>query len=1446
MSRSRSNRFRRAGFEVLEDRRMLSFGLTTSTNAYSIDTGAGLVFSIARTTANSADVGDLTSATLNGTQLEAPYSYESRYSHYESGLSSSTVVTATTDPNGNWIVIACNDANGYGVTQYYMARKGYDNIYMATYAPGPNSPSPGEMRFIMYTNPSVLTNIPAPSNNNGNDGAIESSDVFGHADGTTTSKYYGEYEAIDTQTYGDTGSGIGVFMNIGNRETSSGGPFFKDIDFQSNELYTYTFSGHSQTEAFRPGLKGPYALMFTTSTATPAAPDYSWIDSSGLGSYITGYVGASGRGTLSGAASGVPGSLQATVAISNTADQYWALPDPATGAYTITGILAGTYTETLYQGELAVGTKTVTITAGQTTSADIVDTFYTPANPVFSIGTWDGTPLGFLNADLIADMHPTDVRMSPWAANSSGLTNFTVGADPVSDWPMAEWHTETGGTQNGVTTYEDTDNRITFTLTAAQAATAQTLRIGLTRLDQGRPTIGVNSGAWSSAVPSIFSYPNSRGLTTGNWRGYNCLYTFNIPSSALVAGANTIDIYCTSGSTGTIYSGYQIYDAIDLVPTSSVSPPAIDTVTIVPGSATVGAGGTATFAAVVKDSTGAVVTANINWSAVNGTIDPNGVYHAPATAGTDTITATASFTGTAGYVTTSTSSQAFTGIISGTGATTINILANPIPSGIYAATPTMAVGTSQQLYLADQNGAPLATRPPATWSASAGSITATGVYTAPASPISSVTITAQTASGTFTYYLAVTDPLAWYKADESSGTTLADATAGGHTAMLTTTYGFVSGLSGNAVQLTGGYASLPAGIVSGVNNFTIAAWVKADSLSNWARIFDFGTGVTDYMFLTPDAGTTNALRFAITTSGGGGEQQLNGPTLTTGTWYHLAVVLSGNTGTLYVNGAAVATNTGMTLHPSSLGSTTLNYLGKSQFSSDPSFKGTIDDFRIYSRALSATEISALAKPNVVTAAASSASPVTGVSTTLSVLGTDQSLGESALTYTWATTGTPPAAVSFSVNGTNAAKSAVATFTNAGTYGFQVTISDALGNSTTSSLSVTVQHMPQSASISPATASISAGDSQQFTLMGQDQFGQGYTITDPSVSWQLTGPGSLSGSSGLYTPPYAAALATIQGTYGTFVISPATVTVSGQAQWNASADAAWNAGGSWKDSVTGSPIAAPGTRSIAGDTLLFASATGPVARLDGANPVLAGITFNNAATSYTIAQGAGGSLTMQGGNGATVSVLAGSHTISAPVHLASGTTINLAAATILTVSGSIDGSARLTKTGGGTIYLSGTNSYAGGTVVSAGTLVVSTASALPYGSSLCVGASVSQFLAPATALASTAAAAGAVAIAKTAGTVVAGPSPATAGMPAATNSAAQSKTMPPTRPGPGTIADAALLRHLCRQTAYAAFAVGVDGKRTSLRAVDHRISIDLVGDAKMAPPVLVEDRKNRTF
>jgi hypothetical protein len=152
---------------------------------------------------------------------------------------------------------------------------------------------------------------------------------------------------------------------------------------------------------------------------------------------------------------------------------------------------------------------------------------------------------------------------------------------------------------------------------------------------------------------------------------------------------------------------------------------------------------------------------------------------------------------------------------------------------------------------------------------------------------------------------------------------------------------------------------LPGGILSGLTSFSICAWVNLNAANGtWSRIFDFGTGTTTYMFLTPSS-TAGTLRFSITTGGSTQEQQVNTPSPATGSWQQVAVTLAANTGTLYVNGVAVAQNTGMTLNPASLGTTTQDWLGRSEFNGDPYLNGQIDNVRIYDRALSATEVQTL-------------------------------------------------------------------------------------------------------------------------------------------------------------------------------------------------------------------------------------------------------------------------------------------------------------------------------------------------------------------------------------------------------------------------------------------------------------------------------------------------------
>ncbi len=162
---------------------------------------------------------------------------------------------------------------------------------------------------------------------------------------------------------------------------------------------------------------------------------------------------------------------------------------------------------------------------------------------------------------------------------------------------------------------------------------------------------------------------------------------------------------------------------------------------------------------------------------------------------------------------------------------------------------------------------------------------------------------------------------------------------------------------GHVLNLNGTtqYVLLPAPVA---NASTFAAWVKWNGGAIWQRVFDFGTGTTNYFFLTPRS-SAGTMRFAITINGNGSEQQINAPSaLPTNSWCHVAVTLDGAKGLLYLNGIPVATNNNLTIRPWQTLART-NYIGHSQFA-DPLFGGEISSFRIFGRALSGAEIKDLA------------------------------------------------------------------------------------------------------------------------------------------------------------------------------------------------------------------------------------------------------------------------------------------------------------------------------------------------------------------------------------------------------------------------------------------------------------------------------------------------------
>ena len=106
----------------------------------------------------------------------------------------------------------------------------------------------------------------------------------------------------------------------------------------------------------------------------------------------------------------------------------------------------------------------------------------------------------------------------------------------------------------------------------------------------------------------------------------------------------------------------------------------------------------------------------------------------------------------------------------------------------------------------------------------------------------------------------------------------------------------VAGKFGNALPFDGASTQavqLPNGIVSGLHDFTVSAWVNPQATPTWSRIFDFGSGTGVYMFLATSAGSTP--RFALTINGNaaGAEQVINAPSpLPLGQWTHIAVTLS--------------------------------------------------------------------------------------------------------------------------------------------------------------------------------------------------------------------------------------------------------------------------------------------------------------------------------------------------------------------------------------------------------------------------------------------------------------------------------------------------------------------------------------------------------------------------
>ncbi|MCX5257258.1 family 43 glycosylhydrolase [Streptomyces canus] len=217
----------------------------------------------------------------------------------------------------------------------------------------------------------------------------------------------------------------------------------------------------------------------------------------------------------------------------------------------------------------------------------------------------------------------------------------------------------------------------------------------------------------------------------------------------------------------------------------------------------------------------------------------------------------------------------------------------------------------------------------------------------------------------------VTEGLAlWYKLDGASGTTVTDASGNGRDGTVNGTADWSDPAQGLAFNGSDTSIKVPDDVMKGMDSITVSTDVLIDSAQT-TPYFVYGLGNSSggngngYLFATG-----NSLRTSIATGNWSTEQTTkpsDSHNLTRAVWKQLTYTQTGNTGVLYEDGVEVGRNTAVTITPGAIGSgtTTANYIGKSVYSGDKLFKGRIRDFRVYDRALAASEVEQLSLPVAV-------------------------------------------------------------------------------------------------------------------------------------------------------------------------------------------------------------------------------------------------------------------------------------------------------------------------------------------------------------------------------------------------------------------------------------------------------------------------------------------------
>jgi hypothetical protein len=219
----------------------------------------------------------------------------------------------------------------------------------------------------------------------------------------------------------------------------------------------------------------------------------------------------------------------------------------------------------------------------------------------------------------------------------------------------------------------------------------------------------------------------------------------------------------------------------------------------------------------------------------------------------------------------------------------------------------------------------------------------------------------------------------WWKFNDGSGTSAVDSSGNGNTGTTQNTPAWTTtGPNGGGLTFNGTsqYVQVPdAASLELTGSWTLSAWVKLSALPYNSQTFTLlsrdstvtNSSLNYGLFVDNNGIGSSGLSWLLdfnSAGGGGADYYVEYPaTINTGVWYHVAGVWDSSTSNeyLYVNGQLVATQNQSGYTPNS-GSGPNESIGRDLGTYPDYTAGTLDDVRVYNRALSASEVAGLAGP----------------------------------------------------------------------------------------------------------------------------------------------------------------------------------------------------------------------------------------------------------------------------------------------------------------------------------------------------------------------------------------------------------------------------------------------------------------------------------------------------